>query len=268
MNSTQFTSRYSFGLFVLLGAVFFATPASAQETYFAVPDGIAMNRILPAIRFGAEYKSSDLDQHKYYARTQTVDAYGEFAFNENVSIAGYLPWTRKKETNIKSHTRFDNLGLGVHGALPGSTFIPVAGLDLTLPTGSEKVGIGSKRIFNIEPYAGLAFHDGIFSITGLAKYNTQSNRRFREDPEKQDDFERTWLANVGLGLNFEVTDLLLEYQYRYTYDPDPKRKSIHTIAPGLNLKVDHFIFSFSVPCALSKQREFDYGVILRAGMRF
>ncbi len=246
----------------------FSPGLRAEEGYYAVPDGIYSKRVLPAIRFGAEYDSFDLNQHAYYMRRQTLSAYGEWAFNEYFSLAATLPWTRRTETKTQTATRFDNMGLGAHAAIPGSSFIPVGGLDMTLPTGREQEGIGSKRIFNMEPYAGLGYYDGAFSILGLVRYNTQTNRDFKEDPDQGDDFARTWLYNVNLGWNFEAVDLLLEYQYKYTYDPNPKRKSTHTIAPGINVKIDQVILSLSVPYSLSRERDFGAGVMVRAGMRF
>lgn len=240
----------------------------AEEPYFPIADAVYTNRVLPAVRFGADYKSLENKQHKYYFRSQTASLFGEYAFNEFVSIGGNAPWTRRKETTTKTHTRFDNMGLFVHLAYPGSTFVPVGGLDMTLATGDSDVLIGSKRLFNLDPYAGLGFHYSRFSLTGVLRYNTQTNKQFREDTAEKDDFARTWKTEAVAAFNLQYVDVLLEYQYRFTYDPDPKRLSTHVLAPGLNLKIGSFIGGLSVPLALSKEREFGRGVILRFSGRF
>jgi hypothetical protein len=247
---------------------FVCGPLFGEESYFPVPDAVYTQRLLPAVRFGGDYTSLENKQHKYYFRSQTIRLFGEYAFNEFVSIGGNAPWTRRKETGTRTHTRYDNMGLFVHLAYPGSSFTPVGGLDFTLATGDADVLIGSKRLFNLEPYGGLAFHYYWFSLTGVLRYNTQTNKTFREDPDEKDDFARTWKTDVVMGFNFTHADLLLEYQYRYTYDPDPKRLSVHTLAPGANLKIGHFIAGISIPLALSKEREFGKGVILRFSGRF
>lgn len=249
-------------------ALVFCSAASAEETYFPLPDAVYTPRLLPAVRFGADYTSLENKQHKYYYRTQTVSGFGEFAFNEYVSIGGFAPWTRRKETNTDTHTRFDNMGLFIHLAYAGSSFVPVGGLDFTLATGNQDVFIGSKRLFNLEPYAGLGFHYYWFSLTGVVRYNTETNKQFRESIEEKDDFARTWLADAILGLSFKYADVLLEYRYRYTYDPDPQRLSTSTLAPGINIKIGEFIAGLSMPVALSKERHFGRGVVVRFSGRF
>lgn len=255
-------------LVIVVAAALFAMEIRAEESYFPIPDAVHTGRVVPAVRFGADYKSFENKQHKYYFRSQTASLFGEYAFNEYVSIGGNVPWTRRKETSTKTHTRFDNMGLFVHLAYPGSSFVPVGGLDMTLATGDADVLIGSKRLFNVEPYAGLGFHYYRFSLTGILRYNTQTNKQFREDTAEKDDFARTWKTDAVAGFNLQYVDLLLEYQYKFTYDPDPKRISTHVLAPGVNLKLGSFIAGLSIPMALSREREFGRGVILRVSGRF
>lgn len=254
---------------LLIGATFLLTGSIfGQARQFPLPDYIYSRPVIPGTRFGAEYSTYDIEQHKYYKRTQTFRANGEFAFNDYVSIRGDLPWTRKKETNTETRTRFDNMGLGLHLANPNGNWIPLGGLDFTLATGNEKTGIGSKRVFNIEPFVGIGYHGDLFSIAAIGRYNSQANKQFKEDPAKKDDFERTWIANLNLGMSFTYLDVLLEYQYRYLYDPDPKRQSFHSIAPGLNVKLSNFMLGVSIPYALSRERPYDIGAILRIYGRF
>ncbi|MCE9599407.1 MAG: hypothetical protein K8S54_15690 [Spirochaetia bacterium] len=255
-------------ILLIASALFQTAPVFAQARSFPLPDYIYSKPVLPGTRFGVEYSTYELERHKYYKRTQTVRANGEFAFNDYVSIRGDLPWTRKKETNTETHTRFDNMGLGVHLANPDGNWIPLGGLDFTLATGNDKVGIGSKRIFNVEPFVGVGYHGDMFSIAAIGRYNSQANRNFKEDATKKDDFERAWVANLNLGLSFTYLDLLLEYQYKYLYDPDPKHQSFHSIAPGINIKLSNFMLGFAVPYAMSKDRPYDIGAIVRIYGRF
>jgi len=242
--------------------------ASGESQSYPLPDAIYSLRVLPATRVGADYQTYELDQHRYYKRTQTLSAFGEYAINEFFSVSMFLPWTRRTETKFDTTTRFDNMGLGLHFANVGSFLVPVGGINLTLPTGREQDGIGSKRIFNVEPYAGLGGYSDWFSILGVVRYNTETNRQFREDVIKKDNFARAWICNVTMGATFQYVDALLEYQYKYVYDPDPKKLSQHSIAPGVNLKLGNLILGISVPYTLSKDREAGVGVIARAYGRF
>lgn len=255
-------------ILAILFAVSAVSAVSGEETYFPLPDAVFTPRVLPAIRFGADYRSLENKQHKYYLRAQTASLFGEYAFNEYVSLGAHAPWTRRKETGTLTHTRYDNMGIFVHLAYPSSMFVPIGGLDLTLPTGNADVLIGSKRLFNVEPYGGLGFHYYWFSLTGVVRYNTQTNKQFREDLDQKDDFARTWITDAVLGLNFEHADVLVEYRYKYTYDPDPKRLSFGVVAPGVNVKFGNFIAGLSIPMAVSREREFGRGVVLRFSGRF
>ena len=249
---------------VVIGAILLALmPASLSAKPGAEPEFLFIKNAAPRSRAALQFTNNELTQHKVYERTQTLSAYGEFAFADFISIHANLPFTRHWLTDTKRQTRFDNMRVGTKLGFRFDWIMPYFGLALDLPTGNQGKGIGSKELGNVEPYAGLRLGAGWFYWQLGARYNTQTNKKFRETDLQE--FRRFYLLETALALSFEYVDLLVEYAYkREREEKESPGLSTSVIGPGVNIKPSkNFVIGLGVTYALSKEREYDYGYQVR-----
>ncbi|MEQ9365623.1 MAG: hypothetical protein RIF32_15365 [Leptospirales bacterium] len=217
----------------------------------------------PRSRAALQFTNDELTQHKLYERSQTLSAYGEFAFADFISIHANLPVTRRWLTDTERQTRFDNMRVGAKLGFRFSWIMPYFGLAVDLPTGDEEEGIGSKELGNVEPYAGVRIGAGWFFWQLGARYNSQSNREFRETDVQE--FRRFYLLETAVALSFQYVDLLVEYSYKREREEKEKPGlSTSVIGPGVNIKpTPNFVIGLGATYALSTEREYDYGYQVR-----
>ncbi|MCR9145236.1 MAG: hypothetical protein NXI24_23560 [bacterium] len=229
----------------------------------AEPEFLHVKNAAPRSRAALQFTNDELTQHKFYTRSQTLQAYGEFAFADFISIHANLPVTRRWVTDAERQTRFDNMRVGAKLGFRFDWLMPYFGLAVDLPTGDEEEGIGSKEIGNIEPHAGLRIGSGWFFWQLGARYNSESNKEFREVDLQE--FRRFYLLETAIALSFQYVDLLVEYSYkRLLEEQEFPGLSASVIAPGVNIKpTKNFVIGLGVTYALSREREYDYGYQVR-----
>lgn len=232
------------------------------------PEMLMIKNAAPRTRVALQFNNDELTQHKLFERRQTLQAYGEYAFTDFFSVHANLPFTRRWLTDTKRQSRLDNIELGAKLAFRFHYVMPYFGLGGNLATGDEEQGIGSRELGNVEPFAGVRLgRDWFFWQIG-ARYNSQTNKRFRETDVQE--FHRFYLIETALVLSFQYVDLLLEYQYKNLRQEEERPGlSSSVIGPGINIKPsENFIIGLGGTYALSREREFDYGYQIRLTYRF
>ncbi len=239
------------------------SPAALSANPKAEPEFLFIKNAAPRSRASLQFTNDELTQHKLFERQQTLSLYGEFAFTDWISLHANLPVTRRWLTDTERRTRFDNMRVGTKFGFRFDWLMPYFGLAVDLPTGREEEGIGSKELGNIEPYAGLRIGSGWFFWQLGARYNSQSNREFREADLQE--FRRFYLLETAIALSFQYVDLLVEYQYkRLLEEKEIPGLSTSVIGPGVNIKpTPNFVVGLGVTYALSTEREYDYGYQVR-----
>jgi hypothetical protein len=262
--------RFGIGRFACAGfsafsvfAAVFAVPGALGAQPEAEPEFLHIKNAAPRSRAALQFTNDELTQHKLYERSQTLSAYGEFAFADFISIHANLPVTRRWLTDTERQTRFDNMRVGAKLGFRFSWIMPYFGLAVDLPTGDEEEGIGSKELGNVEPYAGVRIGAGWFFWQLGARYNSQSNREFRETDVQE--FRRFYLLETAVALSFQYVDLLVEYSYKREREEKEKPGlSTSVIGPGVNIKpTPNFVIGLGATYALSTEREYDYGYQVR-----
>ncbi len=264
----RFTSRTAVLALLICGSLasFFSVGLAAKPE--AEPEMLLIKNAAPRTRVALQFNNDELTRHKFFERQQTLQAYGEYAFADFFSVHANLPFTRRWLTDTKRQTRLDNIELGAKLAFRFQYVMPYFGLGGNLATGDEEQGIGSKELGNVEPFAGVRLGRGWFFWQIGARYNSQTNKRFRETDVQE--FRRFYLIETALVLSFQYVDLLLEYQYKNLRQEEERPGlSSSVIGPGINIKPsENFIIGLGGTYALSREREFDYGYQIRLTYRF
>ncbi|MCB1308759.1 MAG: hypothetical protein KDK30_11290 [Leptospiraceae bacterium] len=222
------------------------------------PELLLNPQLNPRHRAGIGFRNTQLTRHEYFERYQTLYAFGEYAIYESWSVYGQLPYSRKWVTDSDRREHIDNPIIGTRFGYRFNGWMPAAGLAVEIPAGDEDAGIGSKELGSLEPYLGIRFGSEWFFISGAVRYNAETNKKFREEEEQE--FARTWKAELAVAFRLGNWDLMLEYLYRYRTDPEERRFSSGLIAPGVNYRIlDNLIIGVTVPYALSRERDLDIG---------
>lgn len=254
----SFLRARTFAIFI---SSFFFFGASARAETF-LPESIFLTSIEPGNRVSFGIKNLELNEPKIFARDQTALASAEYAFSTYFSLYAGLPYSRRWYTDLETTRHIDNAPVGLKLAYPGSNFMPAAGLNLYLPTGNDRLRIGSKEFGNVEPYAALAWKSGSFSLQGMVKYNSQSNRGFYEKPGQK--FIHTWYAEASAGFRFSFIQIIGEISRKMVVDPEEKHLNTTLFSPGIGFTLgDSGYIGIGIPYSLSKEREYDAGFIIK-----
>ena len=250
-------------VWIALGWSGLAAPQISAETR-ALMDPFFNQRLRPANRIEAGFLSQELSsRHDYYLKYQTLYAAGEYTILPNWSIYGELPYSFRDETRSDKTRHLDNLHLGTRAGYKTGNWMPVLGFDIEWATGDpEKTAIGSKELGRLELLLGIDGQLDQLLVAGALRANGQTNKQFREGQNQQ--FERTYWFELTMGWRLDPVDLLLEYNYKYRNDPEYSAVSQHTLAPGLRWNINSTLhIGLSVPCAISREREWGYAPEIR-----
>ncbi|MCB1325374.1 MAG: hypothetical protein H7A21_16465 [Spirochaetales bacterium] len=250
----------------LVLSIAFGAAGTLEAAPSSGPEFLFIKNMAPRSRVGLGFSNHELSRHEFFERRQSLYAFGEYAFTDFFSLHASVPYTRRWITDSERRSHLDNIELGAKLGWDLGGWMPYFGLAGNLATGNEESGIGSKEFGNVEPYAGLRLGQDWFFFAVGARYNSQTNRQFREDDEQE--FRRYWLLESALAFSFSWIDLMLEYQYKHLRDPGEAAFSGQVLAPGVNLKIGDLVVGLSVPWALSKEREYDLGFRLQATYLF
>ena len=132
-------------------------------------------------------------------RENTFRLEGEFAFNDNLSLAIVTPYISRTAPatarasglgNIELSLKAASLAFGEAGVLVGG------GLSAALPTGSDVKAIGSRHIVELAPFLDAGFKRDAFELVGFAVLSSTFHRQMGEEAERTLAFNFSTLYHI------------------------------------------------------------------------
>ncbi len=244
-----------------IAVIFLGKPARAERF---LTESVFLPPMETGNVIGAEFRNSELHNAEVFHRRQSLSAFAEFQVIPSVSVFGALPYSRDWYTDLVRAEHIDNAPLGVRYFFPAKDWALAAGITAVLPTGNDKVRIGSRSLGNAEFYIGAGFHPGALSFSGTVRYNTQSNRKLME--EIGQEFERTWLIQASAGVRIGAAQLTMELDRKMRDDPENRRLNTTTLAPGAGIQIGNVFIGVAFPHAATREREYDRGFVFKSMM--
>lgn len=111
----------------------------------------------------------------------------EYAFSQNWSIEANLPMTSRSENGVRTSAvgsgeialKLASFAAAEHGLLLGG------GIGFGVPTGSDRKGIGSSHLVEVEPYLDLGYMHEALELVSFASYSTTTRRKAGEEKEEE-----------------------------------------------------------------------------------
>lgn len=218
--------------------------------------------LFPESRLGFQGLYTERRNRNRYSTTGTGSLLAEYRFLDHASIFMAVPYTQKNAPESAPREHGDNLSAGMKFAPGSSALRPAMGFTVYFATGDEELAIGSHNKGNLETYVGFLYAGSMIGFQGSIRYNAQSNLELNPPPGVE--FERTWLADLALGIRLDAFEFVLEVTRKGRIAPEEASLWSTVFTPGINIGRDRgFVFSIGVPFTLSRGREYDYGVMLR-----
>jgi hypothetical protein len=132
-------------------------------------------------------------------REDVVRLEGEYAFTHGLSLAVVLPLISQSVPtvgrvsglgNVELSLKAASLAFGERGLLFGG------GLSAGLPTGSDKKGIGSAHIVELEPFLDAGYKKDALELVGFTRLSSTFHRRAGEEAERTLNFDFSALYRV------------------------------------------------------------------------
>ncbi|MBI3396088.1 MAG: hypothetical protein HY042_09655 [Spirochaetia bacterium] len=258
----RFPSHCRVGALVFCAAgVLFAGKLQA-ETPEHWPEPFTALIVEPRSRAWVSLANEDLNEPRLFTRTRTAEGGLEYAFNENLSLFGALPYTKRWDTNMMTRSHIDMIPVGVRGMWTEDDWLVAGGVTARFASGNERLNIGDRHVGDLEAYVAPGVRVGALSGLFQVRYNTESTSSFREEANRP--FKRTWLVDFVMGVDLGSVHPVLELERKMRYDPHSARLNTTVLTPGVNVTLGGVLLGVGVPYTVSKEREFDAGLILRA----
>lgn len=201
-------------------------------------------------------------------RDHTFQVEGEYAFNPSVSVEVKLPFTRRSSQGTTvSSTGSGEIALKLASFAAGEQgFLLGGGVELGLPTGSERKGIGSDRLYQLEPFVDLGYQRGAFEFVTFLSYGTILNRD-DADP-REDEVELASSALYRISPRFET---LLEMGVSRVVSGDESGEQAISVGPSLKYRVqraEQLVFGIGARFPITEHREFERAFIVSALYHF
>lgn len=178
---------------------------------------------------------------------------GEYAFLPQLSIEVDVPYTILN--NEETVSRLDNVSVGFKYAnfsLSHSGLLLGGGVEVGLPTGSDKTGIGSKTVWVVEPFVDFGYMNNNLEVVGFANFGFPVN-----GDEEEADLEFGYNLSFLYHLKGFLEPLVEIHGINVTGGEEDGFSSIN-LSPGIkikafkntNLKIG---FSYSFPVTNDKE---------------
>lgn len=191
------------------------------------------------------------------ASDHEVRVEGEYAFTHSVSIEANIPLTSR----LQNGSRTTSVGSG-EIALKLASFAAAekgillgGGLAFGVPTGSDRKGIGSDHIVEVEPYVDLGFMRGPVELVSFASYSAAVHRS--ETDEKEQEVALAASLLYHLNPHFES---LLEFETRRSVAGPESGSQITNGGVGIKYHVpgyDAIVVGAAVRIPLTSDKEFN-----------
>ena len=210
------------------------------------------------IRVDYRYQNAPGEDGEPGARISTMNIEGEYALDESVGVEIGIPYSMRDSKgdegsashldNIEVALKYANFSLADHGLLLGG------GVEVGLPTGSTRKGIGSSHVVEIEPFIDFGYQFDRFEAVGFLKFGFP----FNEHTDDKTDLELGW----NLSLLHKTTDglqLLIEADGESVRGGGEDGHNVVNLTPGIKYWMPHrpnLSFGAGVSFPVSDDKEF------------
>ncbi|MGM5471021.1 hypothetical protein ACS386_12150 [Flavobacteriaceae bacterium LMO-SS05] len=188
---------------------------------------------------------------------QHVRLEGEYAFSRSLSVEANIPYTF---ANIKGEANRSNLNSAdialkyANYSLEDKNILIGGGLEFALPTGNDKKGIGSSKVWEFEPYLdfGWKYHD--LEIVSFLSFGIPIH-----GDEEEADWELGWNLS-GLYHISPSIEVLLESSSEKVYGGEEDGFNTISLIPGIKWKPegqDHLKMGLGMGFPVSSDKEYD-----------
>lgn len=186
----------------------------------------------------------------------------EYAFTRNISIEANVPYTFLDVKGGSNENNFNNIEIGVKTAtyiLEKYGILLGGGLEFGLPTGSDRKGIGSDNIFEIEPFVDFGYKVHNLEVVGFLSLGFPVNQKGDQDEGDELGYNLSFLYHIGNSLQ-----ALLEFDGERVLNGEEDGEFVVNIDPGV--KVAPFNnkdiqIGFGAGFPLTDDEEFKYRLI-------
>lgn len=212
-----------------------------------------------------EFEDEELDEEgegPSRFKESTIRLELEYAFTRNISIEADIPYTFLNVEDGNNVNNFNNIELGVKLAsfiLEEYGILLGGGLELGLPTGNDRKGIGSDNIIEIEPFADFGYKLSSFELIGFLSLGFPVNQKRDQNEGDELGYNLSMLYHLG-----NVVQVLLEFDGETVLNGEEDGESVLNIDPGI--KVAPFNnkdleFGFGAGFPITNDEEFQYRLI-------
>jgi len=186
----------------------------------------------------------------------------EYAFTRNISVEANIPYTFLDVDDGSNENNLNNIEVGVKLAsfvLEEYGILLGGGIEFGLPTGSDRKGIGSDNIIEIEPFVDFGYKVHGFELVGFLSLGFPVNQNGDQDEGDELGYNLSMLYPLG-----NVAEILLEFDGETVLNSEEDGESVLNIDPGIkispfnNKDID---FGFGAGFPLTNDEEFEYRLI-------
>lgn len=215
--------------------------ASALTGGLMAEEGAVQSALFEDLRvqswIGASFQGTESRTVDVYERTRTASAQGEWAFRPWVSVYLRIPYSEMVHTDRARSAYWDHVRGGLKLQVGNSSVGALGGVFGDVARGHNHAGDVPANYGYLEPYAGLYLRNDRLFLQSAVRWNTQTTSRFIEEPGE--NFRRSWLGDLSLGVRFRPVTLLVDARYHEVYDPVDVREKYVEGGPGVDLELGH-----------------------------
>jgi hypothetical protein len=195
-------------------------------------------------------------------KENTINLELEYAFSRNISVEADIPFTFLDVNGGSNESNFNNIGVGLKLAsfiLEEYGILLGGGLEVGLPTGKDRKGIGSDNIFEIEPFADFGYKLRDLEVVGFLSLGFPVNQK--GDQNEGDELGYNLSMLYHLGNSFEA---ILEFDGETVLNGEEDGESSLNIDPGVKVapfKNKDIKIGVGAGFPLTDDEEFEYRLI-------
>jgi hypothetical protein len=193
----------------------------------------------------------------------------EYAFHPSFSLEANVPYTFRNVEGVSGIRHTDNIEVAVklaNFAFQKHHLLPVYGVSVELPTGSDSAEIGSGHLVVIEPYFGLGLKKEKLEIVGFSSVGLPVNRNSTDEDDTHLGYEFSFLFKPT-----PYVQPLIELNGETLLAGPESGQTIVNLSPGIKFrpsKSEHWQFGAGIGFPLTKAQEFKTRIVASAFYHF
>jgi len=186
----------------------------------------------------------------------------EYAFTRNISVEADIPYTFLDVKDGSNENNFNNIEVGVKLAsfiLEEYGILLGGGLEVGLPTGKDRKGIGSDNIFEIEPFVDFGYKYRDLEVVGFLSLGFPVNQTGEQNEGDELGYNLSFLYHIGSSLQ-----AILEFDGERVLNGEEDGEFVVNIDPGAKVapfKNKDIEIGFGAGFPITDDEEFEYRLI-------